>query len=108
MLTATFKITIVFSGASFSTDTQLPYQEINTTAAKFDFTLNSGQEKNADVYFKITNNNNFTISISSETNQGLLRIVDARKFGSQPWQQSYRELYYGLSNNNTFAPALIS
>jgi hypothetical protein len=42
---ATFEITISFSGASFSSDTPLPYQQINSTAAKFAFTLNSYQEK---------------------------------------------------------------
>jgi hypothetical protein len=108
LLTSSFKITVVFSGASFSNDTQLPYQEINSAATKFDFTLNSGQEKNVNVYFKITNNNNFTVSLSLESNQGLLRIIDAQKFGSPPWQQSYRELDYYSLNNKLFAPALIS
>jgi hypothetical protein len=108
LLTSSFKITVVFSGASFSNDTQLPYQEINSATAKFDFTLNSGQEKNVNVYFTITSNNNFTISLSIESNQGLLRIIDAQKFGSPPWQQSYRELDYYSLNNKLFAPALIS
>ena len=107
LLPAEFNIAVVFTGASFSNQTQLQYQEINSTAAKFDFTLNGGQEKTVNVYFNIKSNY-FVVSLTFETNQGLLRIVDARKFGSQPWQQSYRELYYGLSGNGRFAPALIS
>ncbi len=107
LLVATFKITVALSGASFLNDTQQLYQEINETVAKFDFSLKGGQEKTSNVYFDIKNNS-FTFSLSLETNQGLLRIVDAQKFGSQPWQQSYRQLNYGLSGDNSFAPALIS
>jgi hypothetical protein len=55
----------------------------------------------------MADNNNFIDSLSLESNQGLLRIMDSQKFGSQPWQQSYRELHYWLETNR-FAPALIS
>ena len=104
-LTATFQITIVFSGASFSTETPMPYQQINTTAAKFTFTLNSYQERNVNVYFTITNTTRFNISLSLQTNQSLLRITNAQK--SSPWDSSYRELYYSLIGDK-FVPAQIS
>jgi hypothetical protein len=78
-LTANFEITIVFSGASFSTDTPMPYQQINSTAAKFAFTLIGYQQKNANVYFTITNSTRFIISISLQTSQSLFRILNAQK-----------------------------
>jgi hypothetical protein len=104
LLPATFDITVVFTGASFSNQTQLQHQEINSSATKFDFTLGGGQEKTVNVYFNITSNDNFVVSLTFETNQGLLRIVDAQKFGSQPWQQSYRELHYGLTGDGRLEP----
>lgn len=83
-LTATFEIIVVFSGAYFSTDTPLPYQQINDTTAKFAFTLNSYQEKSANIYFTIINSMSFTISLSLETNQTLLRVMNPQK-SSDPW-----------------------
>ena len=76
---ATFEITITFNGASFSSDTLMPYQKINSTSAKFAFTLNSYQEKTTNVYFTLTNTTKFTVTLSLETNQGLLRVMDAKK-----------------------------
>jgi len=105
---ATFEITITFNGASFSSDTPMPYQQINSTSAKFAFTLNSYQEKNTNVYFTLTNTTRFTVTLSLETNQGLLRIMDAQKSPGLPWDRSYRELYYGLGSNDQLVAALIS
>lgn len=42
---ATFEVTVTFNGGSFSTDTPMPYQQINGSAAKFAFTLGGHQEK---------------------------------------------------------------
>jgi hypothetical protein len=104
-LPATFDIVVVFSGASFSTDTPWPYQQINDTAAKFAFTLNGFEEKSSKIYFTIIDSSAFTISISLTTSQGLLRIMNAQK-SSTPWDRSYRELQYILSSG-TFEPGLI-
>ena len=76
---ATFEITITFNGASFSSYTLLPYQIINSTSAKFAFTLNSYQEKTTNVYFTLTNTTDFTVALSLETNQGLLRVMRRTK-----------------------------
>lgn len=106
-LTATFVITIVFTDASFSTNTPSPYQPINNTAAKFSFTLNSHQEKNTNVYFTIENTTYFTVSLSLKTNQSLLRITNAQK-SSEPWDRSYRELSYSQVTSDKFVAAVIS
>jgi hypothetical protein len=105
---ATFEITIAFKGASFSSDTPLPYQQINSTAAKFAFTLNSYQEKNTNVYFTLTNSTDFTVTLSLETNQGLLRVMDAQKSPGIPWDRSYRELHYYLGSDNKLVAAVIN
>jgi hypothetical protein len=104
LLPAAFDITVIFTGASISNQAQLQYHEINGSSAKFDFTLGGGQEKTVNVYFNITNNDNFVVSLTFETNQGLLRIMDAQKFGSEPWQQSYRELHFGLTGDGRLEP----
>ena len=103
---ATFEITITFNGASFSSDTPMPYQQINSTAAKFAFTLNSYQEKNTNVYFTLTNTTRFTVTLSLETNQGLLRVMDAQKNPWLPWIRSYRELHYSGSDNKLVAAVI--
>jgi hypothetical protein len=105
---ATFEITINFNGATFSSNTSMPYQQINSTAAKFSFTLHSYQEKNTDVYFKLTNTTRFTVTLSLETNQGLLRIMDAQKSPWLPWIRSYRELHYSLGSDDKLVAAVIS
>jgi hypothetical protein len=107
LLPATFEITAVFSGASFSKDTPMPYQQINETAATFTFTLGSFQEKKADAYFSILNETGFSISLSITSNQALLRVATAQK-SSIPWDRSYRQLIYGNSTDDKFCPALIS
>ena len=104
---ATFEITITFNGASFSENTSMPYQQINSTAAKFAFTLNSYQEKNTNVYFTLTNATDFTVTLSLETNQGLLRVMDAQK-SSVPWDRSYRELHYFSGSDNKLVAAVIN
>lgn len=103
---ATFEITITFNGASFSSDTPLPYQQISSTAAKFAFTLNGGQEKNTNVYFTLTNVTRFTVTLSLETNQGLLRVMDEQKNPWLPWIRSYRDLYYSGSGNKLVAAVI--
>jgi hypothetical protein len=105
-LTATFEIIVVFSGASFSTDTPLPYEQINSTAAKFAFTLGGYQEKNVPVYFTITNGTRFIISHTLDTNQSLLRVMNAQK-SITPWDRSYRELWYSFYGDK-FEAAVIS
>ena len=105
---ATFEITISFNGASFSSDTPLPYQLINSTAAKFAFTLDSYQEKNTNVYFTLTNTTDFTVTLSLETKQGLLRVMDAQKSPGIPWDRSYRELHYFSGSDKKLEPAVIS
>ena len=105
---ATFEITIAFNGASFSSETPKPYQQINSTATKFAFTLNGGQEKNTNVYFTLTNTTRFTVTLSLETNQGLLRVMDAQKTPWLPWIRSYRELYYFSGSGNKLVAAVIS
>ncbi len=109
---ATFVITAIFCGASFSTDTPMPYQQVSDTAAKFSFTLGGYQEKNVTVHFTITNSTRFNISLSLQTSQGLFRIADAQR--GQPWDVSYRQLYFyaGVSNGKftpvEYLPALIA
>ena len=103
---ATFEITVAFNGASFSSDTSMPYQQINSTAAKFAFTLNGGQEKNANVYFTLTNTTRFTVTLSLEINQSLLRVMDAQKNPWLPWIRSYRELHYSGSDNKLVAAVI--
>lgn len=105
LLEVAFDITIVFSGASISTDTPMPYQRINETAAKFSFTLGGFEEKNSNVYFSIENNSRFTASLSLSSNQQL-HITPAQK-SSQPWDRSYRELFYSLTDNR-FVAAVIN
>lgn len=105
---ATFEITITFNGASFSSNTSMPYQQINSTAAKFSYTLNGYQEKNTDVYFTLTNTTRFTVTLSLATNQGLLRVMDAQKNPWLPWIRSYRELHYSLGSDDKFVAAVIS
>ena len=104
---ASFEITISFNGASISSDTPLPYQLINSTAAKFAFTLNSYQEKNTNVFFTLTNTTDFSVTLSLETNQTLLRVVDAQK-SSIPWDRSYRELHYFSGSDNKLVAAVIN
>jgi hypothetical protein len=105
---ATFEITITFKGASFSSETPMSYQQINSTSAKFAFTLNSYQEKNTNVYFTLTNATNFTVTLSLETNQSLLRVMDAQKNPGIPWDRSYRELHYFSVSDNKLVAAVIS
>ncbi|HLN89970.1 MAG TPA: hypothetical protein VK253_07880 [Candidatus Binatia bacterium] len=105
---ATFEITITFNGASFSIETSMPYHQINSTAAKFAFTLNSYQEKNTNVYFTLTNTTQFTVTLSLVTNQGLLRVMDAQKSPGLPWIRSYRELHYYSGSDNKLVAAVIS
>ncbi len=105
LLPATFEITIVFSGAIFSTDTPMPCQQINQTAAKFTFTVDGFQEKKIDVYFTILNETRFAISLSITSNQGLLRVANAQK-SSVPWDVSYRVLFYYF-HDNKFVAAMI-
>ncbi len=103
---ATFNITVEFEGASFLTKTAQPYWQINSTAARFAFTLNVGEQQTADVYFQIDENtDHFTISLSVETNQNNLLVEPVRKentfFG-------YKQLYYvWVPEYNLYAPALI-
>ena len=103
---ATFEITITFNGASFSSNTPMPYQQINSTATKFAFTLNGYQEKNTNVYFTLTNTTRFTVTLSLETNQGLLRVMDAQKNPWLPWIRSYRELHYSGAGNKLVAAVI--
>ena len=107
-MVATFEITITFNGASFSENTSMPYQQINSTSAKFAFTLNAYQEKNTDVYFTLTNTTSFTVTLSFETNQGLLRVMDEQKSPGLPWIRSYRELHYYLGSDDRLVAAVIS
>ena len=106
LLEVAFDITVVFSGASISSDTSMPYQRINETAAKFSFILGGFEEKNSNIYFSITNNSRFTTSLSVSSNQQLLHITPAQK-SSQPWDRSYRELFYS-SIDNRFVAAIIN
>jgi hypothetical protein len=103
---ATFEITITFNGASFSSDTPMPYLQINSTAAKFSFILNGGQEKNTNVYFTLTNTTRFTVTLSLESNQGLLRVMDEQKSPWFPWIRSYRELYYSGAGDKLVAAVI--
>ncbi len=100
---ATFEITVTFNGASFSTDTPMPYQQVGNSAAKFAFTLGGHQEKNVEAHFTIVNSTRFIISLSLQTSQGVFRVVDAQR--GQPWDVSYRQLYfYEGSSNDSFIP----
>jgi hypothetical protein len=105
LLPATFEITVVFSGAAFSKDTPMPYQQINDTAAVFTFSVGGFQEKKADVYFSILNDTRFSISLSLASDQALLRVANAQR-SSLPWDRSYRELHYGFYDNR-FVAAVI-
>ncbi len=102
LLPAAFEITIVFSGATFSKDTSMPYQQINQTAAKFTFTVDGFQEKKANVYFTILNVTRFAISLSITSNQALLRVANAQK-SSVPWDISYRDMEYYFYDNKFVA-----
>ena len=106
LLPANFEITIAFSGAAFSKDTPMPYQQINETAARFTFAVGGFQEKKADVHFTILNDAQFSISLSITSDQALLRVANAQK-SSLPWDRSYRDLYYSFYDNR-FVAAVIS
>ena len=102
-LNATFDIIVVFSGVSVvPPDTQSTYQQINSTAAKFTFTLEKNQEKTANVPFTITSNDTFSISLSLQSSQSTLRIrIQPQNFG-------VRQLYFGFmldkGGNQVFSP----
>jgi hypothetical protein len=102
---ATFNITAVLTDASFSPDTPQSYEQINNTTARFVFTLNSYQEKNAKVYFTIESNSSFSITLHLETSQALLRVTDPHR-GWQPWDYSYRARQYTNSSGIFIAPVL--
>lgn len=105
---ANFEITVAFNGAAFSTETPLPYQQINETAAKFSYILGGLQEKRINVYFVIQNETSFVASLSISSSQESLEIANAQK-SSIPWDRSYRELHYWFNDeSNQFSPAVIN
>jgi uncharacterized membrane protein len=105
----TFNLIITFTNASFLTTTPQPYQIINDTSAKFTFTLHEGEKQVTNVHFSIDNGtDSFTILLSLESNQNILRVENAQK-GEIAWQGVYRFLYYNwASNAQLYAPALIA
>ncbi|MGD6853005.1 MAG: hypothetical protein ACQCN6_13180 [Candidatus Bathyarchaeia archaeon] len=110
VLPATFDVTIAFSGATFSTDTPQPYEQINGSAAKFTFTLNGFEQKSHNVYFTIANSSRLTASLSLQTNQILFKMMDVHG-NTIPWQNvpclvSYRELTYYNSSGNLVAAVI--
>jgi hypothetical protein len=106
LMTVTFQVTILFSGATFSTQTALPYEQISANSAKFTFTLASLEQKKVDVYFSIQNDTAFSASLSISSGQ-LLNIASPQHLSGQAWDISYRELHY-YNSGNWFYPAVIS
>lgn len=105
LFAVTLEVSVTFSGATFSTKTPQPYEQVNANTTKFTFTLGAFETKKTDVYFTIQNGTRFTASLSISSSQ-LLNVASAQHSIWLPWDVSYRELHYYLSDG-TFYPAVI-
>ncbi len=105
----TFDLIITFTNASFLRTTSQRYQIINDTSVKFTVTLRGGEKQVTNVDFSIDNDaDSFTILLSLERNQSMLRVENAQK-GEIAWHRVYRFLHYNwASNAQLYAPVLIA
>jgi hypothetical protein len=103
---AEFNITVSFSGSSFSADTPHPYQQLNSTAASFEFILKVGEQQTVPVYFTIDKTiNHFIITLSIETDQNNLFVEPIRE---ESTFYGYKQLFYvWVAEYNVYAPVLI-
>jgi hypothetical protein len=74
--TGDFSLVIKFVNATFSTITEQPYTQINTTLAEFKWDLNAGDSVSKDVYFSINSTvASFSISLLIHSNQSSLKAI---------------------------------
>jgi hypothetical protein len=65
-----------FVNATFSSNTEQPYTQIDTTSAEFRWDLNASDSASKNVYFSIDPTaNSFSISLSIHSNQGSLKTI---------------------------------
>jgi hypothetical protein len=102
----TFEVTVTFSGVTFSNKTDAPYQQISESCAKFSFHLAPFEEQKVNVYFTIQNQTRFNVKLTLTSTDLLMHVADPHHSWMLPWDVSYRELFYSLSNDK-FYPALI-
>ena len=73
-----FSLVIELTNASFSTKTIHPYQQLDNSKAKFDYTLQPKEKQYTDVYFTIHDNaTSFSISLSYQSSGDFLITSDS-------------------------------
>ena len=62
-----FNLVVKFTNATFSTQTQLPYTQVDSSTVKIKFVLHKGDSDNQSLYFVVNGSEPFSISLSLQS-----------------------------------------
>jgi hypothetical protein len=94
-LEGSFSLNVHLVNASFSEKTTQPYQQLDNSIARFNYTLQPKEKQSTEVYFIIHDNaTGFSVSLSSKQNNDFLMTSDSigatfANFAKVPFENSF-------------------
>jgi hypothetical protein len=94
-----FNLVVKFTNATFSTQTQLPYTQVDSSTVKIKFVLHKGDSANKTLFFAANGSEPFSISVSLQS-VSLLEFIKANAlFPTQlPYQWNATAQNYVCTN----------